>query len=429
MGETYRGASAVVIWLGPPEQTISGFIAAAANVPVGEDASFANRGQHHADAFIQLLENPYWTRVWIVQEFILAKTLFVQYGSTWLTWDDFLVYFLPDSVARTARPTHKIDPKESSSVTASLTSYIDELIDRRRLWNDPTSDKDATTLMDLVILNKTRKCKDPRDRVYGVLALSRRQTPGSIAITADYAITPVELFFRVMEAHNTVVLKNRSYSRQPLLEALELDESLIFDSLRDCTPPACPKSHTVSWDGPIFIHGSYHGTLYHCHGTLDHYSRPRVLKSTERSVRRWFDKCDPDVPAASIACAKKASQQSNLENLDAIATEAFHWDQDRGFGWLGRGWRDSWTKPRLINEFTKRITEPGYFDLKGITVVQKPSSWDGNFVLALSRQKYASLASKCVEIERDWSNVCLKLRQEAEDTWRTSVRSPNWSQI
>ncbi|KAK5240121.1 hypothetical protein LTR40_014039, partial [Exophiala xenobiotica] len=90
MGETYRGASAVVIWLGPPEQTISGFIAAAANVPVGEDASFANRGQHHADAFIQLLENPYWTRVWIVQEFILAKTLFVQYGSTWLTWDDFL---------------------------------------------------------------------------------------------------------------------------------------------------------------------------------------------------------------------------------------------------------------------------------------------------------------------------------------------------
>jgi hypothetical protein len=123
MGETFSGASAVVIWLRPPEQTLSDSIAAAANVPNGKDASFPKRrGQHHADALNRLLENPYWTRAWIVQEFILAQTLFVQYGSTWLTWDDFLVYFLPDSVTRATGAAHKADPNEALAGTPSQTS-------------------------------------------------------------------------------------------------------------------------------------------------------------------------------------------------------------------------------------------------------------------------------------------------------------------
>ncbi|KAK5465429.1 hypothetical protein LTS15_001992 [Exophiala xenobiotica] len=440
MGETFSGASAVVIWLGPPEQTISASIAAAANVPGGKDASFLkHHSQHHADALKQLSENPYWTRVWIVQEFILAQALFVQYGSTWLTWDDFLVYFVPDSVTRATGAAHKADPN-ALAVIPSQNFHIDELIDRRRLWNDPTSEKDATTLMDLVALNSTRKCKDPRDRVYGVLALSRRRTPGSIAITADYAITPVELFFRVMEAHNTVVLKNRYHSRKPLLEALELDESLICDPMRGCTPPACPKAHTVSCVGPIFIRARPVGLS-------KRFSRPRVLEATEGSVRQcvrysvfWdedeifspidsvvfgacgdgdtgtkavsvhslpdFDylafvhRCDPDdgSPAASIVCDEEASQQSNLENLDAIATEAF-WGLDRALN--GRDARTSLMyMRRLRNEFLKRITEPGVFDLKGITIVKRPSLGCRDFVLALSRQKYASLLSRSLEIRR-----------------------------
>ncbi|KIW50358.1 hypothetical protein PV05_11954 [Exophiala xenobiotica] len=362
MGETFRGASAVVIWLGPPEQTVSEIIAAAANVPGGKDASFPKHsGQHYADVVKRLSKNPYWTRAWIVQQFILAQALFVQYGSTWLTWDDFLVYFLPDSIAGATRATHSIDPDESLAVTPCPNPHIDELIDRRRLWHDPGSDEDATTLMDLVALNRSRKCKDPRDRVYGVLALSRRQTPGSIAITADYAITSVELFFRVMEAHNAVVLKSRYYSREPVLEALELDRWLSYDSLRNCLPPASPRAHIVSCDGPIFIRarpvGMFDPTsplpvcslrqwcewspymvplnppeyrvdvLSPIHsadfGAGGHGETVSIHSLHDLGYLSFVHRCRPDKPAASIAYAEEAFQQSNLENLDAIATEAF----------------------------------------------------------------------------------------------------------
>jgi hypothetical protein len=310
-------------------------------------------------------------------------------------------------------------------------------------------------MMDPVALNKTRKCKDPRDRVYSVLALSRCQTPGFTAITADYAITPVELFFRVTEAHNAVVLNNGYYSRIPLVEALELDESLICDSLPDCSPAACLKGHTVSCDGPIFIRAVYQRKF-------DLSSRSQVLKETEGSVRQWFKyapdnrvgglcspvdpvvsgagghqwisihslhdfgrlafvhRCDPDEPAASIACAEKASQQSNLENLDAIATEAL-WGPERRFSDqivdLHRPSRP------LKTVYLKRITEPCIFDLKGITVVQRPSLECEDFVLALCRRKYASLMSTCLEIQHVERYISFMLRAEE----RRRVRELNSS--
>jgi hypothetical protein len=106
----------------------------------------------------------------------------------------------------------------------------------------------------------------------------------------------------------------------------------------------------------------------------------------------FVHRCDPDEPAPSIACPEKASQQSNIENLDAIATEAFL---------DPRGGLRGWVCPSdLRNQFLKRFTGPGVFDLKGITVVKRPSLEREGFVLAVSRQKYASLVSTYLEIQR-----------------------------
>lgn len=43
------------------------------------------------------------------------------------------------------------------------------------------------------------------------------------------------------------------------------------------------------------------------------------------------------------------------------------------------------------------------FDLKGITVVKRPSLGCQDFVSALDRKKYVSLVSTCFEIRRDES--------------------------
>ena len=51
MGQIFGGADAVVIWLGG--------------------------------------SNEYWSRCWIVQEFALARKLFVQSGISWIAWDEY----------------------------------------------------------------------------------------------------------------------------------------------------------------------------------------------------------------------------------------------------------------------------------------------------------------------------------------------------
>ena len=84
MAEIYRSASEVIVWLGPGTEESSSLPTGAVELQT-ELFSWSNPG---AKALIQLLKCEYWTRTWIIQEFILATSVVLYWGTAKFSFDD-----------------------------------------------------------------------------------------------------------------------------------------------------------------------------------------------------------------------------------------------------------------------------------------------------------------------------------------------------
>jgi hypothetical protein len=111
MREIYKHASDVLIWLGNAADAILAhcFILKMRFdlITLGADKILKNlyndnqRSSTLCDpslqAFAQILQHPYWERVWIVQEVAAASSLSILYGGIYIDWDMFrlVVLFSP----------------------------------------------------------------------------------------------------------------------------------------------------------------------------------------------------------------------------------------------------------------------------------------------------------------------------------------------
>lgn len=87
MGEIYRRAERVVIWLGPD---VPGLQKVFCQVyPQHDAAPNDTRGAESTDVICYLLSSPWWSRVWTVQELFLGNSVVVQCGRHNLAWDSF----------------------------------------------------------------------------------------------------------------------------------------------------------------------------------------------------------------------------------------------------------------------------------------------------------------------------------------------------
>ncbi|KAK2006841.1 HET-domain-containing protein [Colletotrichum eremochloae] len=146
---------------------------------------------------------PYWSRIWIVQEFTLARELWVLCGSSAISWAA-LQQFRPFGISQQTNLGFKHLSKQENHY--SIEKHVEgcrELSKLRRSWQtDPKRLSFTDTLgarprlTRLLAFSKEYHCTDPRDRVYGLLGLT--ETEGEDRIPADYDITPFQLYHRVM---------------------------------------------------------------------------------------------------------------------------------------------------------------------------------------------------------------------------------------
>lgn len=103
-------------------------------------------------ALAQLLRNEYFSRLWIVQEVLLAQHVrFLTPGNLWISWDT-----IQDTVCRTAKSYFaKLDLGESSAM--SLLALNVERLPSSLEW--------------CILEFSGNKCEDPRDKVYGFMGL------------------------------------------------------------------------------------------------------------------------------------------------------------------------------------------------------------------------------------------------------------------
>lgn len=149
----------------------------------------------------EILDRPWWRRVWIIQEAVLAKQAVLRCGTDEVSWE------------RIRKRTQKLNPfdvvndKDAAPIYMFPDAELSVLNEMRSSWRAGTF---AMTLYELLFKDRRFLCTDPRDRVYSFLGLAIDS--GSIGITPDYSITTSELYEKLalalINSHEHLLILN-----------------------------------------------------------------------------------------------------------------------------------------------------------------------------------------------------------------------------
>ena len=213
MGEIYANANSVIIWLGKPTRVSdeifdclntlnepnfpdqSDDFGGQATATWTEDrinamisslqgrhgiSGVRNEGQVKEQLVIglrDLVNNAWFSRIWVVQEAALAKDLFVQVGSRRVLWTRFV------ACIRSVKEMTGIPPRETRLV------YDIETLRQQKL----SDDLEYSDLLTIVEAFRGRQATDLRDKIYGLFGLIKSGKPGP-AFQADYSKSPQQVF-------------------------------------------------------------------------------------------------------------------------------------------------------------------------------------------------------------------------------------------
>lgn len=237
----YEQASCVLIWLGKWCKALYEDEPEASESVKNEEAAGATRDwspdEEDASEFCSwIYNNPYWERLWIIQEMALARKLRVQIGSYRMDWDRLLCFV-------TALGSHEELRQREGLI---------RLNDLRIARHSP-----LTRLEVLLEDFKYAKCDEPRDKIYGFLGLASdcQRVP---SLQADYSKPLTDLHSEVIAMFNQPRLPNdgqddrmdRSmrivrYSRLVWTSICGSQINTIYDD-RECTPETLSDSLSPS---------------------------------------------------------------------------------------------------------------------------------------------------------------------------------------
>ncbi|KAK7985799.1 hypothetical protein PG988_003421 [Apiospora saccharicola] len=194
MREIYSQAERVQVWLGLTSKTsamamrwidesasrhrsslgvpgrLTDYAATPASLPRSQVARWR--------ALANLLERPYWRRVWIVQEIVLAEKLRLQCGLDEARWEGLTNLLDPRGRKRVFEP--RAAKRSIESVRGSLPARIHSLRHSHQVR--------GCRLQEVLEATRGSLCTDPRDRVYGLLGIADDVGDGRFEV--DYSGEP-----------------------------------------------------------------------------------------------------------------------------------------------------------------------------------------------------------------------------------------------
>jgi hypothetical protein len=140
-----------------------------------------------SSAFHKFCERQYWRRLWVIQEFAVARRLDIVCGGVRIRSNE--LEFALDSVTRMLSYLEDLDETDEygehvltgraivEAFTSSASSFMEGLVTRRHRYQ--TSQDDENTLFRVLISSLVLEidynhpeCSDPRDRIFAVLGLA-----------------------------------------------------------------------------------------------------------------------------------------------------------------------------------------------------------------------------------------------------------------
>lgn len=188
-----------------------------------------------------LLEDDYWTRLWPVQEVLLANKLKFRCEGITVDWTD-LEKVLSQKLsniygfsARSRLPPHRLF--QNNPGTQHKLTMMNEIIWRRRKqFEEGSASQRLMPLHEAIVTFAAQKCSDPRDKIFGLLGVSKAQ------IKADYNMSIAEVYLHALieglvtcfeehEEDSTNAVKKVTTLCWSLLHALDLDRMNATTSL------------------------------------------------------------------------------------------------------------------------------------------------------------------------------------------------------
>jgi len=173
MRRIYRRADQVVIWVGSAanrgDMAVRFLRQVFENCPRGGEAAWFKRLMKDNDLSLQwkaiagFLGRAWWTRIWIVQEVVLAKEALILCGTASMTWTQLEYSLHYTSNQLDELKTHVKDSADYALIRDRLRKVARLTAIRRR--------KDNLNVIDVFDNVGGNDCTDKRDKIYGLLGI------------------------------------------------------------------------------------------------------------------------------------------------------------------------------------------------------------------------------------------------------------------
>ncbi|KAG9385707.1 HET domain containing protein [Pyrenophora tritici-repentis] len=191
MGRIYSGANYVIVWLGRVTPTLE------------KSWQLMNTTYLYfiKIAIRDICERKYWTRVWAIQEFTLAKCVMIWCGSQAmdeevLKWLLETAYYSenPHEDCSWSDPDRRRDEEILSKAVMRFLNYV------KRHTASKRSSRKGNMGGVLIAFGPSMECSDSRDGLYALLSLIDPEETEALGLIPDYNKSTIEIFHDTWEA-------------------------------------------------------------------------------------------------------------------------------------------------------------------------------------------------------------------------------------
>ena len=204
MGDIYRGAQEVFAWLGEldaeTDKVLSMIESFGSDIMLHWDSALPHAisgDMVSASQFVglcRLLSRPWWTRVWTVQEAILPERLTFVCGKRKVEAAN-LFGFSGSFARHMSSCCGQFFLSQDQAMLRELRYQIDSLYTMEYF----RSHKHATAIPQQMSYYRTRSCKDPKDKIYGVIGFGEWDFMANIQ--PDYSLSVESVYEEVAGRH------------------------------------------------------------------------------------------------------------------------------------------------------------------------------------------------------------------------------------
>ncbi|KAF7679617.1 hypothetical protein GT037_003365 [Alternaria burnsii] len=230
MSDIYRRATYVYVWLGKSDDNTEAVMKAlkssyrryhgpepltkrskTSSKTSGDGTSMQAEYVFSTPALRHFFDNPYWLRLWIVQEIMLARYIRVICGETLLSWDELKRFCSPSTL---------------SNVYVDENVSLDDVVPLQVKWlTDHALSARHYSYAQLLATFSSSQCENPQDRVFGLQGL----IPDAERAEVDYGKPASQIF---AETAREIVRSAMSMPRAPFNRSLDhLDYSGAKEAL------------------------------------------------------------------------------------------------------------------------------------------------------------------------------------------------------